>query len=469
MRRSKPSVRTHGSLAAWLGDGTLNEPTPTDTVCLVTIHGIGFQQAPDDASGLAGYADPLHEALSALLGDALSDDPHRAEYRTSAGQCGAIYVQSSWPTGQGHSLQRSTEKGLERLGSRRDPCDPHVDIAGKDLFAGCARIAHIALVYTPLEVPTDSDRGALLETATLGLLHLENYSSLHGELFRLGKDIVTLIHEPPVSGEPVMGNIPRQDVVHHTTVFRRVMEHVHGGGSSRQAGPFEVLRDVEDDAAAYVARNELRERTRDFVREVLIRLAQRGDVTRIVVNAHSQGSILAFDTLRTLPCEVIDRVAAFFTLGTPLRKAVASLGWGQDVGQLRALQGWRHSEGSVWGRSGSETTSFAWTNLWDRLDPVADPLAPDLTWTRDQKLEPATHPGLFQDVDPQTGATSDHPVEDCIVDNVHHVPGGGLRAHDYWDNREEVVPRIADRLRHLVAPDPAISTTPAAPDNRVEP
>jgi hypothetical protein len=450
MRRKWLSARTRGSLAAWLSDGTLNEPTPTDTVCLVTIHGIGFQQAPDDASGLAGYADPLHEGLFALLGDALSDDPHRAKYRTTARRCGAIYVQSSWPSGQADPAQRSTEKGLERLGSRRDPCDPHLDIAGKDLFSGRARIAHVALVYTPLEVPTDSDRGALLETATLGLLHLENYSSLRGELLRLGEDFATLIHEPPVSGEPVMGNVPRRDLAHHKTIFRRAIDHVHDGRSSSLAGPFEILRDVEDDAAAYVARNELRERTRDFVREVLIRLAQRGDVTRIVVNGHSQGSILAFDTLRTLPCEVIDKVAAFFTLGTPLRKAVASLGWGQDVGQLRALQGWPHSEGSVWGRSESETTSSAWTNLWDRLDPVADPLAPDLTWTRDQKLEPATHPGLFQDVDPQTGARSNHPVEDCIVDNVHHVAGGGLRAHDYWDNIEEVVPRIADRLRHLV-------------------
>lgn len=447
----------------------MNEPSPTDTVCLVTIHGIGFQQAPDDASGLAGYADPLHEALSAFLGDALSDDPHRAKYRTAAGECGAIYVQSSWPAGQADPAQRSTEKGLERLGSRRDPCDPHLDIAGKDLFAGGARIAHIALVYTPLEVPTDSDRGALLETATLGLLHVEHYSSLHGELFRLGKDIATLIHEPPVVGEPVVGNIPRQDVVHHKTIFRRVIEHVHGGGSSRQAGPFEILRDVEDDAAAYVARNELRERTRDFVREVLIRLAQRGDVTRIVVNAHSQGSILAFDTLRTLPCDVIDKVAAFFTLGTPLRKAVASLGWGQDVGQLRTLQQWPYRERFAWERSGLAAQIPAWTNLWDRLDPVADPLAPDLTWTRDQKLEPAPHPGLFQDVDPQSGARSDHPVEDCIVDNVHHVSGGGLRAHDYWDNRQEVVPRIADRLRHLVPPASAISGTQTAPGSPVAP
>jgi hypothetical protein len=441
----------------------LNEVTSTDTVCLVTIHGIGFQQAPDDASRLAGYADRLHEALSELLGDGLSDDPHRARYRTTAGQCGAIYVQSSWPAGQADPAQRSMEKGLERLGSRRDPCDPHIDIAGKDLFAGGARISHVALVYTPLEVPTDSDRGALLETAILGLLHLENYSSLRGELLRLGEDIATLIHEPPVSGEPVLGNVPRQDVAHHKSIFRRAIDYVHDGRSSSQAGPFEILRDVEDDAAAYVARNELRERTRDFVREVLIRLVQRGDVTRIVVNGHSQGSILAFDTLRTVPCDVIDKVAAFFTLGTPLRKAVASLGWGQDVGQLRALQDWRFGEGSVWGRSGAATTTSAWTNLWDRRDPVADPLAPDLTWTRDQKLEPATHPGLFQDVNPQTGHRSDHPVEDCIVDNVHNVSGGGLRAHDYWDNREEVVPRIADRLRHLVAPASATSATLATP------
>jgi hypothetical protein len=424
--------------------------TPTDTVCLVTIHGIGFQQAPNDAAGVAGYADALHAALRTKLGDDLSDDPRRVKHREVPGECGPIYVQSSWALDDAHPLQRSVERGLERLGSRPDPCSPLLDVTGKDLFTEPGRIAHVALVYTPLE-EQGPDRGALVETATLGLLRLENYNSLHGELTSLGVDIATMIHEPSVAGDPPLGNIPRSDEVHHQGVVRRLLERLPGGSPpSQPAGPFQVLRDVEDDAAAYIARNELRERTRDFVREVLLRLSQRSDVTRIVVNAHSQGSLLAFDTLRTVPCEVMNKIAAFLTMGTPLRKAVTALSWGQDVGQLRTLANWAYGETFAWGRAASVTSIPAWTNLWDRRDPVADPLAPGLSWRRDLPLDPAPEVGLFLDVDPQTGSSTPYPVDDFIVSNIAHVAGGGLRAHDYWDNTVEVVPRLADRLRHLI-------------------
>ena len=57
-------------------------------VCVVTIHGIGFQQPPNDGAGTPGYADDLHNALKACLPQGyLGDDP----YRTVRGP---IYVQS---------------------------------------------------------------------------------------------------------------------------------------------------------------------------------------------------------------------------------------------------------------------------------------------------------------------------------------------------------------------------------------
>jgi len=48
------------------------------------------------------------------------------------------------------------------------------------------------------------------------------------------------------------------------------------------------------------------------------------------------------------------------------------------------------------------------------------------------------------DVDPQTGSSTPYPVDDFIVSNIAHVAGGGLRAHDYWDNTVEVVPGRTD-------------------------
>src|SRR5579859_5785401 len=112
-------------------------------ICLVTIHGIGFQQAPVD--GIPGYADMLHERLSARLGASLlGDDPKRQ--RSRSGENGPVYVQSSWPP-----KSRRSEPGLARLGTW-DPERPRtVDGSKAPLTDAGQRIAHVALVYSHLE------------------------------------------------------------------------------------------------------------------------------------------------------------------------------------------------------------------------------------------------------------------------------------------------------------------------------
>ena len=75
--------------------------------CLVTIHGIGFQQPP--VGDIPGYADKLHANLKRELKELLSDDPGRQ--RTRPGEAGAIYVQSEYPTGTGDRME-----GMRRLG-----------------------------------------------------------------------------------------------------------------------------------------------------------------------------------------------------------------------------------------------------------------------------------------------------------------------------------------------------------------
>ena len=76
----------------------------------------------------------------------------------------------------------------------------------------------------------------------------------------------------------------------------------------------------------------------------------------------------------------------------------------------------------------------SWTNFWDPLDPVADPLAPPPSWKRGQPSPHGGGPGLFVVHDPDTGAESPLAVTDVEVNNVKDSKGGGLRAHNYWDN-----------------------------------
>ena len=68
-------------------------------ICLVTIHGVGFQQAPDPTNNIPGYADTLHEHLAQYLdASLLGDDPQRT--RSRRGEAGPVYVESDCTAGQ---------------------------------------------------------------------------------------------------------------------------------------------------------------------------------------------------------------------------------------------------------------------------------------------------------------------------------------------------------------------------------
>src|SRR5579863_1899825 len=112
-------------------------------ICIVTVHGIGFEQPPTD--GQAGYADALHERLSICLGTTLlGDDPRRE--RSSAGTNGPVYVQSWYPPGSEHATS-----GLARLGDWIGADKRMIDCSNAPLVNGNQRIAHVALVYSNLE------------------------------------------------------------------------------------------------------------------------------------------------------------------------------------------------------------------------------------------------------------------------------------------------------------------------------
>jgi len=95
----------------------------TPKLCVLTVHGIGFQQPP--VRGLPGYADVLHRSLGADLGDLLGNDPHR-----EPGVNGPVYVMSARPG------TREREWGLKRALAFAAPARrpgrhaPVLDLAG---------------------------------------------------------------------------------------------------------------------------------------------------------------------------------------------------------------------------------------------------------------------------------------------------------------------------------------------------
>jgi hypothetical protein len=366
----------------------------------VTVHGIGFQQPPED--GLPGYADDLHAHLSEQLGaSVLGDDPLRG--RSRAGENGAIYVQSSWPP-----ETDAAEPGLARLG--RWSTDPReVDGSTAPLSDGAHPVAHVALVYSHLE-----GRGAAilptLQTALAATAAAGRYTSLAGIARSLVLDI-----------PPMLTNSK------HDAAAAGASLHVRTDRSSRNpSGLLATLRQLENDVAVYVSHNDLRERVRGFVREALLRLCYRTDIGGIVVNSHSNGTVVAFDVLRELPPSAIGKIRALVTAGSPLRKYTRLLDWGDDVGRVHDIPIWR--------------------NFWDRHDPVADPLEPGSGW-RPGARPHHTSPGLYRWVNPDSGESVPAGVIDVELDNLRHSAGGGLQAHNYWDNRRAFTPELARLLR----------------------
>jgi hypothetical protein len=395
--------------------------------CLVTIHGIGFQQAP----GLRtpGYADRLHQALAETLGpDLLSDDPQRT--RSLPGEAGPIYVQSSWPPDSNNH-----EAGLSRLGRWVPGPTRAIDTSDTPSMGEDGRIAHIALVYSQLQ-DQSGHLGAALEAGGSALFSLGHYASLTGLVHMVFSDAQALFHHSPSMEADTPSLARRSDLPDssHHPIDRLLHRPPSTFQSDAPSGLFTTLRTLEADVAAYVTRNDLRERVRAFVRDALHRICYRDDVSSVIVNAHSNGTVVAFDVLSQLTPSAAAKVRYFVTAGSPLRKYADLFYWGTKVGAMASM--------------GAPAT---WTNFWDERDPVADPLSPPVEWRRGSGPPPiATDGSLFQAVDADRGSVDAFPIDDRQVDNIAHSIGGGLQAHNYWDNEPEVVHAIAKILRTLV-------------------
>jgi hypothetical protein len=392
---------------------------------LVTVHGIGFEQ-PARIGGPPGYADALHtrlkEALHELGDDPkLGDDPNRPEG-------GPVYVRSE--------VNKSSREGLERLDEGRP-------------LAPSASIAHVALVYTPSE-PVKPRIGPVLQTLTRATLSLRHYATLPGFVKLLAEDGWAALRT--LRSKQTSSLSPRVDATGPYGPRRG------GLPFTRSPSLSEVVRALALDVATYVELNEARERVRGFVQAALLAVLDREDVDVIVINAHSQGTVVCWDVLCRLPFFTwqTDRdrraqmLCQFVTAGSPIRKYIDLFAWGELVGQLAALLG-------------EQVPTTTWSNFWDPRDPVGDPLDPAKAWRPGQD----TGAGRVQDVgllvgrDPAGGGSWHVKVRDVPVDNVKNSAGGGLQAHNYWDNGIEFVKPLAEILRGCSGEAAAPPTAPA--------
>lgn len=355
---------------------------------LVTIHGIGFQVSPADTDrgpNPPGYADALHEHLTNVLGGSLSPDPGRTDPNTGR-PFGPVYVQSHWPP-----PSDDYQAGLARL----DPSQP--------LRTSDQPFAHVALVYSHLE-DVKPPWGSFLGLCRQALGQHRNYAPLPRIVRWLLTDAAAFLR-PPVLGN-IVGQSPSLEL--RPRPGRAKSEHRRvpivspqvsagapaGGGSS--AGPpsslLGTLRALEYDFAAYVLRNDLRERVRGFVDDAIVRLAARDDVDGIVINTHSQGTAVAFDVLSELADQPAAKIRHFITSGSHLRKLVDLFDWGNTTGDL--------------------SPALQWTNLYDTCDLVADALGPH-EWMPGGDLNPKSlsGPTLF----------ANRPVTDVEVCNVKQI------------------------------------------------
>lgn len=384
-------------------------------VCLVTVHGVGFEEAPEN--GQPGYADTLHDGLSRVLGsDTLGDDPGDTDpalAEKAPPRHGPVYVQSRWPPDS-----NDREHGLQRL--------------DQPLVIGDQPIAHVALVYTHLE-PLDPHAGSGTIALAMSVVAALRYATFRGGLHVIRALLLpSRPQQSPQAKAPALRArtlTPRWHPGGHTLLppFHKRT----GAPRSNPTGLRAVVLNLQNDVCTYVARDDLRQSVRDFVHAALLRLASRPDVAAIVLNGHSNGTVVAFDAARSLPPACAAKLRWFVTAGSAMRKYGVLFNWDAEVGRLHAIDGW--------------------TNFWDRQDPVADPLTPGRSWRRGRELPRQDgRSGFFFWDDPDSGERSFVPLEDREVDNVHNGGGGGLPAHDYWRNKEQFVRPLAEILKqHL--------------------
>ena len=215
------------------------------------------------------------------------------------------------------------ENGLSRLDLHRPL------IAERDGLPPERRVGHIALICSGLEI-SGLRLGSTLDTLARTALSFDAYAHPLAAAHLLAVDIAAIVCPPPVPvAVPPSSLQSRQDLKtgpgpgsaapHHQLHLMNLLHESApkppaAQGALAPASRMHLFDTLEHDVASYVCRNDLRERVRGFVQAALTRLAARDDVDAIVINSHSQGTVLAVDVLgRYAP----SKVKALVTAGSP--------------------------------------------------------------------------------------------------------------------------------------------------------
>ncbi len=311
------------------------------------------------------------------------------------------------------------EEGLKRLGrwQKGDANHRLIDISDVPLTDDTHPVAHVALVYAGLE-EQQIHPGASLETLSKAIMSMGHYASLPSLVHMGLTDAWAIVHH---RGSAASAPTPSLQVRQKVTA-----ENPRAVAAPDKSGPLSIIGQLDQDVTTYVCRNDLRERVRSFAHDALLRIACRPDVDTIVVSAHSQGTVLAFDVVREMPPFAAAKIKHLITAGSPLRKYVDLFYWGTDATCI---------------------SSIPWSNFWDETDPVADPLEPPRSWRRGDPLPPSTGKSLlYESTNQDSGVSDPVSLSDTLVENAEHGAGGGLPAHNYWDNDEQFVGPLAKVL-----------------------
>jgi hypothetical protein len=397
--------------------------------CIVTIHGIGFQQPPGE--DVDGYADDLHAHLCRELNQngnvLLSDDPDHQPYQRRGSV--PIYVRSVWPA---HSKSFREEEGLMRLGTwnhnRTVISHDRAENLNQALVKGNARIAHVALVYSELE-GEDPQPIPAIEAIIMTLLYLGRYTNFMSLLKTVFRDIQPLLSS--IWAKLTMQEQPPKPALTPSLRVRQDKGYRHHIRTARHpSGLMALLRQLENDVAAYVYHNELRQRIRNFVREALLRLAFRDDVSGIILNTHSNGTLIALDVIQEIPPVAAQQIRTIITAGSPIRKYIDLFEWGTYL----AVE---------------PTVVENWVNFYDEKDIVADRLHPRASWLQGTKVRKKDLTGVYHTINQSSGDTGPIHIDDQPVDNIPNSPVGGLQAHNYWDNTIDFIPKVAKIVRDI--------------------
>jgi hypothetical protein len=330
-----------------------------------------------------------------------------------------IYVHSVWPP---NSL--SIENGLKRLGSW-DERHQSIDIKDTPLVKGDARIAHVALVYSRLE-GEESEIGATAMISGMSTVSARHYGHVTSLMDMLFMDMM----RPTI--ESLWTNLTKHSSQAGSKPSLRIRQDkgYHDEPPQQLSGFAAILRMIENDVAAYVCHNEKRQRVRRFILDALQRLTNRKDVAGIVLNTHSNGTVIGLDVMQELTPYSAAKIRAIITAGSPIRKYIDLFEWGNRVALVPQVE--------------------RWWNFYDEKDIVADPLLPDASWLRGTEPTAEQLVGIYEAFDPNKGGIVPLHIEDILVHNVPHSPPGALQWHDYWDNTVEFIPKVADLLRDVI-------------------